>query len=92
MTRSLTASLADLERTDPAVAKAAATYERDTAALLKRLRAQPLTTAQWDRVRLIAIGCASADRARGVPWCCTCPWCAAARREVAARAAGRQGT
>lgn len=28
-----------------------------------------------------------ADRASGLPWCCTCPWCTAMRRDLAIAAA-----
>ncbi len=40
-------------------------------------------------VRLIAIGCAGEDNAMDLPWCCRCPWCSTARREVAMRASER---
>lgn len=85
MTRSLSADLEELERTDPVVRAAAANYDR----VVARILAMPLTQQQWDHARLMAIGCASRDRALGGPWSCVCVGCRISRREVARRAVAR---
>ncbi len=85
MTCSLTASLASLaalERTDPAVARAAANYDRVVAGILAR----PLDAAEWDHVRLMAAGCVDRGRQAGEGWTCRCVWCRMAIREIVRRA------
>lgn len=82
MSGSLAADLAELERTDPVVAKAAANYDR----VVARILAAPLDDDAFGRARLLAIGCLDAGMR---PWACACGTCRIARREVARRAVER---
>lgn len=84
--RGLEADLAEMERADPAVAKSAADYDRAVAEIL----AAPLDVATFDHVRLVAIGCADADRIAGRAWECRCVYCRMAIRELVRRAIERE--